>query len=206
MNIINHDVYKDIQIIPLDNRGWSGNSPIFEELIIEKQPEHIIEVGTWKGQSAITMGNCLRKLHLKSRIFCIDTWLGAIEFWTNSADSADHDLMLKNGFPQVYLQFLSNVIHHQLEDYIIPVPNTSNTSYKILQHLNIHADLIYIDASHEYEDVKQDINNYKNLLTTGGVLFGDDYSPIFPGVIKAVNECLSGEKLTINDSFWIYRS
>ena len=50
------------------------------------------------------------------------------------------------------------------------------------------ADFIYIDASHEYEDVKRDIKLYENLLSPGGYLFGHDFLPRWPGVVKAVLE------------------
>ena len=53
MNIINNEIYNLENILPEDSHGWNGNNSIFESLIEECKPSIIIEVGTWKGQSAI---------------------------------------------------------------------------------------------------------------------------------------------------------
>ncbi len=49
---------------------------------------------------------------------------------------------------------------------------------------NLRADLIYIDGSHEEEDVYQDLLDYTPLVAPGGVIFGDDWS--WTGVRDAV--------------------
>jgi len=49
------------------------------------------------------------------------------------------------------------------------------------------ADLIFLDGSHEYDDVKWECENYSKLVNPGGVLSGHDYN-IFEGVNKAVDE------------------
>lgn len=48
-------------------------------------------------------------------------------------------------------------------------------------------DLIFLDGSHEYEDVKWECENCSKLVNPGGVLSGHDYN-IFEGVNKAVDE------------------
>jgi predicted O-methyltransferase YrrM len=50
-------------------------------------------------------------------------------------------------------------------------------------------DLVYIDASHNYEDVKQDIEDWLPKIREGGIICGHDYSEHFyPSVIQAVKE------------------
>ena len=50
-------------------------------------------------------------------------------------------------------------------------------------------DLIFVDASHEYKDVKKDLNNYAKLLSSGGILIAHDiHSLEYNGVKKAWNE------------------
>ena len=58
-----------------------------------------------------------------------------------------------------------------MEDIIIPIPNTSVIGYRYLVFNNIYPELIHVDASHDYEDVKIDIANFYGLLKDGGVLF-----------------------------------
>lgn len=49
-------------------------------------------------------------------------------------------------------------------------------------------DFVFIDANHEYEFVKQDIELYWPKVKSGGFLCGHDYSGGHPGVTKAVDE------------------
>lgn len=63
-------------------------------------------------------------------------------------------------------------------------------------------DLIYIDAGHEYEEVKNDISNCLRFLKPGGIICGHDYNSTYSGVIKAVNEFFEGVEI-FNDSSWL---
>ena len=50
-------------------------------------------------------------------------------------------------------------------------------------------DLIFVDGSHEYNDVKKDLNNYCKMLSDDGILVVHDiHSLEFPGVNKAWSE------------------
>lgn len=208
MNHINEDIYSMFDLLPMDLHGWNGNNKIFKEFIEQIEPTTIIEVGTWKGLSAITMGNAVKKLKLNTKIYCVDTWLGAIEFWTTEKSTSERNLRNKNGYPQIYYQFLSNVVHNNLEDVILPFPNTSENGYRYFKYHNIKAQMIYIDASHEEDDVYRDLNNYYDLLENNGILFGDDYQKDWPGVINSVNKFAEEKNLPleiISNNFWVLK-
>ncbi len=200
MNTLGANIYYNFTPLPKDVTGWNYSHVIFKQLIEQTNPKVIIEVGTWKGGSAIKMGNYLKQSNRQAKIYCVDTWLGALEFWTRFKDSEERNLMLKNGYPQVYYQFLSNVVHNDLQDIIIPVPMPSTMGAAVLKDYGVTAELIYVDGSHEYEDVKADIKAYKELCT--GIIFGDDYG--WPSVKDAVRD--SGLNVNIVDeNYWIYK-
>ena len=165
-----------------DLQGWDSEHEIFNTLIEKIKPLTIIEIGTWKGASAIHMSNICKRLKLNTKILCVDTFLGSSEHFK---DWTTH-LNLKYGYPQLYYQFLSNVIHNNCQDIIIPIPNTSANSYEIFNQFNIKADLIYIDGPHTEKEVSSDLNYYYQLLNQNGVLLGDDFN--WPGVAKATND------------------
>ena len=52
-------------------------------------------------------------------------------------------------------------------------------------------DFIYLDASHDYESVKEDIETWLPKMKKGSIISGDDYVVCWPGVIRAVNEVFS---------------
>jgi len=208
MNKIDKTIYNDFNPLPIDLSGWNGTKPIFRELIEKLKPSTIIEVGTWKGQSAITMGKAVKEFNLNTTIHCVDTWLGAIEFWTTGKSTRERNLKTVNGYPQVYYQFLSNVVHSNLQDVILPFPNTSENGYRYFKYNKITAQMIYIDASHEEDDVYKDLNNYYELLENKGILFGDDYQKDWPGVINSVNRFSNERNMSleiVNNNFWILK-
>lgn len=201
MNKIDKSIYNNLTLLPPDLQGWNGSSKVFHQLIDEVKPERIIEVGTWKGQSAINMADYCRQQNYKTEVWCVDTWLGALEFWDELKDTPERNLLQKNGYPQIYYQFLSNVVHHTLQDYIIPFPTTSLIGARYFSKHNVKSKLIYIDASHDYEDVMIDLEQYYPLLEDGGIIFGDDYEA-WQDVKKAVNDFTT----TIGSTFEVYEN
>jgi predicted O-methyltransferase YrrM len=177
----------------LDLQGWVANPEFLQNIVKNRKPKLIIEVGTFKGKSSILMAEVLKSLNQENTgIICIDTWLGGRDCYTTPNEKIpgwwmknkkpdeyrkEHSALLniKNGYPQIYYQFLANVKHKELEDYITPFPQTSAIAARWLKSHQIKADLIYVDASHDYEDVIQDLNQYFELLQDNGILFGDDY-------------------------------
>jgi hypothetical protein len=105
---MNLELYNGLPYFSKDLSGWGGTHFIFEELISKTNPNIIIEIGTWKGQSALHMANIVRNKNLSCKIYCVDTWLG-----TN--DLPISELLPKNGYSQIYYQFLNQqLMQYQL--------------------------------------------------------------------------------------------
>jgi hypothetical protein len=209
LNLANpYDRYKDSGDLKSNIVGWNGNSPFFERIIKETKPFLIIEVGSFLGQSAINMGNVIKLLEMDTKILCIDTWLGSDEHWRDDLCNLMHLFEnFKNGISSLYDQFIQNVMISNLDDRIIPIPNTSTVGYKMMKWKNLKADLIYIDGSHDKDDVKKDIRMFWEILNHGGVMFGDDYNS-WKDVREAVDEASREMSLdlTVEDSnFWVFR-
>jgi predicted O-methyltransferase YrrM len=186
----------DIAAHPGDMQGWGSNDPVFQMVLSALRPRIIVEVGTWKGASAIHMGQLVRTLGLSTQIVCVDTWLGSPEHFLGLGKGWRESLRLRNGFPQLYFTFLTNVVQHGLTDIIVPLPATSENAVSILSHKSIRPDLVYIDAAHEYAAVKRDLQMYWQLLSDDGVLLGDDYLA-WPGVTQAANEFANENSLLL---------
>jgi len=189
---------------PGDLQGWGSKHRLFGELIRALRPDFIIEVGTWKGGSAIHMADQMEEIGLAGQILCIDTWLGSPWVYVRK-DHTYSSLLLRNGFPQLYYTFASNVIRAGHKDRIVPLAQTSDNAFTVLREFEISAPLIYVDAAHEYEPVKKDVTNYFTLLEDDGVMMGDDYSKeSWPGVVRAVDEFVAehGLNLYVDTTKW----
>lgn len=179
----------DYQAYPSDVQGWGSDHEIFAHAIVTYRPKTIVEVGTWKGRSAIVMANLLKPLEIEAEIVCVDTFLGSTEHWI-SEDYYPH-LRHRHGYPTLYYQFLANVCHAGFQNTITPFPISSEHAARYFIKKQIQADLIYLDAGHSYEEVLRELHAYWELLNPGGALMGDDFVATWPGVIRAVTEFAS---------------
>jgi predicted O-methyltransferase YrrM len=93
-----------------------------------------------------------------------------------------------------------------LENFYNPIRTYSKNAANLFRDKSL--DFVFIDASHEYEDVRDDILSWLPKVKEGGVIAGHDYYPYdynyFQGVKKAVNEILGGQELKYSESCWIY--
>ena len=179
--IYQNDPYQGIELRPLKLNGWNSRHPKLGELIREIQPKLIVEVGTWMGASALYMSE-----HTDAEILCIDTWLGSPEMWGNQADPERYQsLDIQAGYPTIFRQFQSNVVHHGKAHQITPFPVPSNIGLSLLNEWGIKPDLIYIDGDHTEAAVKQDISLSAQLFPR--IICGDDFGS-WHGVTAAVKK------------------
>ena len=66
-------------------------------------------------------------------------------------------------------------------------------------------DIVYIDSIHTYETVARQITDWQPKLRDGGVLAGHDFSPSWPGVMRAVREKLGEPERVFADTSWAVR-
>lgn len=134
---------------------------------------HFVEVGVWYGTSASFMAVEIANSGKKIKFDCVDTWKGSVEH-ANNED-------VKNG--TLYEAFLNYT--KPVADYITPVRTTS------LEAANLYADesldFVFIDASHDYENVLADIKAWYPKLKKTGMFAGHDYTNC-EDVAKAVED------------------
>lgn len=182
--------YDDIDLNEraLDLRGWFSEPEIFDRAIDKLKPRLIIEVGSWKGLSAQYI--IKRALQYgEASIICVDTWLGSPEHWMDPL--LNEELNFRAGRPTLQDQFVANMKHLGLEEFVCPLALPSRLAAALLSYVRLNsnifqADLIYIDGAHDEVSVEEDIEAYWPLLRSGGTMIGDDLSPTWPGVGRAV--------------------
>jgi len=197
------DIWRGFNPIRTTHRveGWNGEHPSLKRLASSAGTRTVLDVGVWKGQSTITMAQAMKEAQIDGCVIAIDTFLGSSEHWNWKL--ALHTRV--HGMPDIFETFMSNVWSAGVQNYVIPMPQTSVTAALILQQLKITAAVVHIDAAHEYEEVLRDIEAYWKILEPGGYLIGDDYQDMWPGVVRAAGEfsarCL--RPLTIEHPKWI---
>jgi len=143
-----------------------------------KQKEIIAaEVGVWKGHNT---EHIIKVLPIK-KIYAIDPWI--------PFSSSEHDAKT--------MSIAEQATRKRLSRYGNKVEIIKSTADKAVKLLPEKMDFIYIDGNHDYEYVKNDIENYYKKLRVGGILAGDDIQNrrIPNGVAKALAEFTVKKKI-----------
>jgi hypothetical protein len=181
------DIYGGfVPVFPEDLQGWNSQHDVFRE-ILNQGVSIILDVGVWKGGSTIFFAELLKQHEIPGVVIAIDTFLGSPEHWNRASDMFSL-IVRRHGMPLLYEQFLTNVVRRGVQKYVVPLPQTSDAAAVILKRLGIRPGLVHIDASHEYESVLRDARTYWDILAPDGFLVGDDYVPMWDGVIGAAND------------------
>lgn len=154
----------------------------------------LLEIGSWVGSSTITWAKALQKLTSNIEIYCVDPWE---PYFDTSLNSDEHyHLMNEVAADKKALNiFQHNIKHAQIENII---SSCKGTSKEILPHFpHDYFDIIYIDGSHLYSDVKYDIKQAKQLIKPQGIICGDDLEL----QLHEVNQELHSEAMLANKDF-----
>jgi hypothetical protein len=169
-----NDPFRDLprNLFQHDLQGWNSQHAYLSDTVASLRPTVIVEIGVWKGGSTVFMATEVKKRALSSVVIAVDTWLGSSEHWVGNSNA---DLCFVNGYPALYYKFLSNVIHAEVADYVLPLPVDSLNAAQILRSLNVNPGMIHLDGGHDYESVTADLRAWWPVLAPGGMLIGDDY-------------------------------
>jgi hypothetical protein len=166
-----------------DRRGWWSEDPALEQAITLLKPSLIVEIGTWKGASALFMADICDRFRIAAEIVCVDPYTGGAGAWLHDPDA----LMLDKGRSGMSELFLANVLRSGHQDRITPFFVTASTALEVFRRKDIRPDMIYIDGSHLERDVYNDLCGAQEVLREGGLIVCDDYKHSrIPGVTRAV--------------------
>lgn len=130
----------------------------------------IVEIGSWKGRSTIWLARGSKSAG-REKVYAIDPHIGSYE----------------NKDENTYRAFMENIRQAGVADHVVPmVTKSEEAAAKWSRPIR----LLWIDGSHEYEDVKKDILLWSRFLVDGGIIALDD-TVTREGPKKAVKELVS---------------
>lgn len=164
----------------------------YYEEMVRKFPSGstFVEVGCWKGRSSSCLAVEIANSGKNIRLFCVDPWEGSIEHKGMKDLERLYDVFIENMKP--------------VEKYYFPLKLPSVDAAKRFKDKSI--EFVFLDGSHEYEDVREDILAWLPKIKPGGTLAGHDYhvsGEYWPGVKQAVEEIFPNNFIYHMD-YWIY--
>lgn len=170
----------------LEIKGWFNHKMTYDYLIEQcSEGGTIVELGAWLGKSS----SYLVDKAINRNVIIIDSWLGSPdELETNHKLATQTD---------IYEVFKSNMGERKYQS----IRGLSKDVVESFQDESL--DVVFIDLTHTYEEVKQDITLWLPKVKKGGILSGHDYEIAWGGVMKAVDEMLPSR--TIMENCWIFK-
>jgi len=170
-------------------------APLIESLS-QKKPIIGVEVGVWKGDLSYYLLDRVPRLTM----YMVDPFLAYPHFRASMGQA---------GWDDLYLRVVNKMSVFGDRAVLIRAK-----SVEAAQHMRKkRIDFVYIDAGHDYDNVRADLHAWEPLLRSGGIMSGHDYS-MAPGaggggVIQAVDEFVAelGVKLIIPekaDTSWYW--
>lgn len=136
-------------------------------------PPLVVEIGSWKGRSSIALARGLgARPEPAGKVLAIDPHTG----------SREHRELW--GEVDTYAEFLANVERAGVRDRLSPRRMTSREARAAHDGRPVH--VLFIDGSHEYADVRDDLDDWLPLLAPGAVVGFNDV--LWPGVLRALRE------------------
>lgn len=170
--------------LPHDCTGWNSDHPYLYEAA-DRTTGLIVEVGCWKGASVVTLAKRLKERSADSCVVAVDTWLGSAEHWAEVPRHPD-------GQSKLYERFLSNMLHADVSDYVVPLPLDSAGAATLLGEKGALPSAVHLDAAHDYASTLADVGRWWALLPSGGEMIVDDYgSSMWLNVKRATDDFLA---------------
>ena len=167
--------------------GWMKEAELTWLAERAKDKKTIVEIGSFHGRSTRALAD-----NTQGTVFAVDTFepLPVEDSRVNQIES--------------YEAFRINLADHINSYHVQPVRSDSISAAQNFPKA-LRPDMIFIDAAHDYESVKRDIEAWRPLLAPGGLLCGHDYGSHdrkeIWGVTRAVHELVPDFKEG-PDSIW----
>jgi predicted O-methyltransferase YrrM len=167
--------------------GWTSEKELLWLAMQASTRPMVVEVGSWKGRSTRAIAD---NLPAGGIVYAVDTWNGTPEDVLHGQEIAGRADWLYNEF-----------LNAKNKENCVAV---RGASLSVVKRFDAgFFDMIFIDAAHDYDNVKADILAWRPLLKRGGLFCGHDFDAGRPGVVKAVRELIPNVRMAGAGSIWV---
>ena len=147
--------------------------------------ECFVEIGSYKGKSSCyIIAGIVKENNGRGTLHCVDHFKGSPEHQKGMAYSKGFSGSTRKEFDDNInlMSFSDNVKVHE------------KTSEEVLKDWKEPVAFIFIDGSHDYEDVRADFKGWEKHLVVGGIIALHDTNGAWDGPTKVVNTLLDNNK------------
>lgn len=166
-----------------DQNSRQGLIDLCNALSTKGEIRSIVEVGSFAGESAEILHDCLPK----ADIFCVDPWRPGYD---------DKDIASSHDMSQVESAFDKRTAACER---ILKLKGISRDFEDNFEPLSV--DAVYLDGCHTYESLKDDIEFWLSRCRLA--ICGHDYTENWPEVVKAVDDVFNKPDHVFSDGSWL---
>lgn len=181
------------------NQFHPAQIPAMHRLLDLAQAKKVVEVGSWLGESTSIIADYIKP----GKVYSVDWFKG------NPGTALEKTAELVD----IYSIFDKNLTELGLRKYIHPLIMESTEAARFFKDESI--DMVFIDACHDYNNIKNDIAAWLPKVRIGGIICGHDcedkewdeayihqdvHEHKHHGVIKAVDEAFGD--FNIDERIW----
>jgi hypothetical protein len=119
----------------------------------------IVEIGSWQGRSTI----CLARAALLSG----NGTVNAIKYFMGNQGKESYYKLGQDDLPGLKSGFISNIKRNHVYDAITIMDMDTASAAPLLKRSTVGIRLLFIDGSHEYEDIRADHEHFSGSLRPG---------------------------------------
>ena len=176
-----------------------GDGDFFLEEIKKRKPKFFLEVGVFHGVTARNVCEQLFEIHKNDF-----KYIGLDLFEKNDENKSEiiPNTNFSNPLKQIYFKYLKRQDPYTIEaveDLLRKFKNNihliKGNSNRVLKKIDMSKiDYVFLDGGHDYETVKNDLNNCSEVIDNNGTVLCDDYNLSYaPGVKKAIDEFIKNK-------------
>lgn len=179
-----------------DIQGWFDYAEVWDRIVANYPGGTIVEVGTYLGRSLCYLGQLAQRSGKPFRVVGVDWCLGSGEEVMAGDHRGDfHRDAVNRGGRSFVGELWNNVIACGLHDVVSLLVGESGRVSNLFADGSLTA--VFIDARHDYLSVSRDIELWLPKVCPRGLIGGDDYSPVWPGVEHAVDEIFGKDRISV---------
>jgi predicted O-methyltransferase YrrM len=185
---INKDSYTESLKVDITRalaiEGWMSEQELVWLAAQAQRHDVIVEIGSHLGRSTRALAD-----HTLGIVFAFDDFNGPRDVYLEKKERE-----------QIWKRFCSNM---QDRTNVVMIRGKYEYTYTTFSTPHLQAcipDMVFIDGSHEYEDVKRDILFWKDKLVPGGLLCGHDAT--FEDVGQAILDTIKDATVAPYTTIW----
>ena len=180
-----------------------GHGDFLLKEVDKKKPRIFLEIGVFHGVTARNICELLYQTHKNDF-----KYIGLDLFAENEENKNEviPNNIFKNPLKRIYFKYIKkqnpyslDAVKDLLKKFEKNIHLIQGNSNKVLKKIDMSKiDYVFLDGGHEYNTVKNDLDNCIEVIEKGGTVLCDDYNlGSAPGVKKAIDEFVKKNELNV---------